>query len=151
MAAKPVATKKKTSKSIKSETERVPKGTLFFFRLDFPPVPAARPRVARWGTYYPKTYKVWMEDAFKALIKFERPVRISNPVNVSIIVRVPRPKTTERAWPRGDVDNYAKAALDAVTKAGCCWEDDDQVVNLSVIKQYSTLNDCGIHIAVDTQ
>jgi len=45
---------------------------------------------------------------------------------------VTKPRTTKRGWPRGDNDNYEKAAWDAVTKCGAVWSDDDQIIlNLS--------------------
>ena len=38
-------------------------------RLSIPlnPVPASRPRVSKWGTYYPKRYATWKKDALKHL------------------------------------------------------------------------------------
>lgn len=48
-----------------------------------------------------------------------------------------KPKTTKRDYPRGDTDNYAKAILDAMTKAGPFFEDDDQVTALMVTKRFA--------------
>lgn len=50
---------------------------------------------------------------------------------------VMKPKTTIRNCPRGDVDNYAKATLDAITKCGHVWEDDDQVLILTTTKRFA--------------
>ncbi len=46
-----------------------------------------------------------------------------------------KPKTTKRANPRGDIDNYIKAVLDALTKKGY-WIDDDQITELRAIKRW---------------
>ena len=47
----------------------------------------------------------------------------------------PRPKAPR--WPRADVDNVAKAVLDAITDSGAFWGDDDQVLELAVRKGYA--------------
>ncbi len=47
------------------------------------------------------------------------------------------PKSTSRRYPVGDVDNYAKGPLDAMTKHGGFWVDDDQIVELNVTKRYA--------------
>jgi len=50
---------------------------------------------------------------------------------------VARPKTTKREWPRGDVDNFAKATLDALSKRKLGWSDDDQVIALVSLKRFA--------------
>lgn len=47
-----------------------------------------------------------------------------------------RPKTTKLHAPRGDSDNYAKAPLDAATKAGV-WGDDAQVIPLTSVRRWT--------------
>lgn len=108
------------------------------FCIDVAPVPASRPRVTRWGTYYGKTYKNWMAAAAKSLAQQRDDywlIREQCAVCLEIIAE--RPKTTKRPEPRGDVDNYAKAALDAITKTELVWDDDDQVVALFVSKRFA--------------
>jgi Holliday junction resolvase RusA-like endonuclease len=113
------------------------------FSLAVPPVPASRPRVTRWGTYYAKTYKQWMAAAHAALDKCvicassAKALR-NAPLHVVLEHVVQRPKTTQRDYPRGDVDNYAKATLDAITHCQIVWEDDDQVLNLVSSKRFAT-------------
>ena len=107
--------------------------------LPLPPVPAARPRVGRWGTYYPKTYRKWRDETEEMLKRFadvSEPVE-RGPVYVVIHTVAKRPQRLTRGFPRGDVDNFAKAALDAVTRAGLIWHDDDQVIVLSIGKRYA--------------
>ena len=98
------------------------------------PVPASRPRVTRWGTYYSATYRKWKEAAETFFA--EAAELLEGPLEVIITVICPHPKTVKRAIPRGDVDNYAKAALDVVTKTKSAWLDDEQVVRLSVQKRF---------------
>jgi Holliday junction resolvase RusA-like endonuclease len=90
--------------------------------------------VTRWGTYYTKTYKNWMQAA----APFVEACKTYHEGPLAVIVEVicPRPKTVERAYPRGDVDNYEKAALDIITKGESVWDDDDQVVMLIGVKRF---------------
>lgn len=44
---------------------------------------------------------------------------------VSATFVIPRPKTTKREYPRGDVDNYFKT-LDVFNEV--LWKDDDQIL-----------------------
>jgi len=110
-------------------------GLLSFF-LAVKPVPASRPRVSKWGTYYAKTYETFRKDATVALNSFDG-VPTDRPVIVWIEVVVEKPKTGKLLLPKGDVDNYAKGPLDVFTKAQKFWADDDQVVGLSVFKRYA--------------
>jgi Holliday junction resolvase RusA-like endonuclease len=48
---------------------------------------------------------------------------------------VPKPKTTGFKSPSGDVDNFAKGALDAFTDAGM-WLDDRQIEVLVITKRW---------------
>ncbi len=108
------------------------------FYLPHPPVPAARPRVSKWGVYYPKTYRTWRLDTDASLARFERPVTtVRGPVYVTVYSVCKRPKKLTRELPRGDVDNYSKAVLDAVTRTGLVWKDDDQVKILLTGKRYA--------------
>lgn len=107
------------------------------FRVN--PVPASRPRVTRWGTYYGKLYKAWMEAV--ADVAKENPPGFSLPTGPLFVINenvIEKPRTSERQYPRGDVDNYAKAALDAITKNKLAWGDDDQVVALLTIKRFAS-------------
>ena len=48
---------------------------------------------------------------------------------------VTRPKTTEKLWPRGDVDNYAKAIWDSLNTIA--WEDDVQICDAVIHKRWA--------------
>lgn len=102
--------------------------------IELAPVPAARPRVSKWGTYYPPNYKDWKKAA-EAFFPFS-PTPLEGALAVELEVVCKRPKKPTSPIPTGDVDNYAKAALDAVNDAKL-WHDDKQVVSLAVSKRYA--------------
>lgn len=115
------------------------------------PVPASRPRVtARHGTYTPARYRTWKREAsLLCRASWGRAEAITSAVAVLVEVTLPRPAskpakgTLHRAYwhptedyplpLRGDADNYAKAALDALQQ-GRVIADDRQIVELTVTK-----------------
>ncbi len=116
--------------------------------LDTPiePVPASRPRVTRWGAYYGKKYKHFKSKVDQMLPDLYAGEPLSGPLVAIVIFYCKRAKTTKRTWPRGDVDNYAKALLDAGN--GRLYVDDDQIVHLTVTKLYATLEPPRISIYI---
>lgn len=111
------------------------RGTFALTVLGLSPVPASRPRVTRWGTYYTKTYKAWIAAAEKAIPQSRDP--LTGPLTISVEFVVQRPKTSKRAYPKGDIDNYEKAVYDMLTKRGY-WHDDDQLVTTSTVTKRFT-------------
>lgn len=103
-----------------------------------PPVPASRPRVSKWGTYYGKTYKDYMAQSEQAIPPAN--VTMDGPLRVKVRFVCPRPKTTKRGSPRGDIDNHLKAILDVLTKKGY-WHDDDQIVRVVATKRFTEESD----------
>ena len=108
------------------------------------PVPQARPRVVRKNgkvlRYYPKRNVEWRKKVMSAVASEMRdgstePVTYQCAVLLQIFKKEPRTKT-ERSIPLGDVDNYAKAILDAMQSAGLL-VDDKLVMDLRVQKAYS--------------
>tara|TARA_R110002012_G_scaffold36240_2_gene102624 strand:- start:595 stop:879 length:285 start_codon:yes stop_codon:yes gene_type:complete len=59
---------------------------------------------------------------------------LSSLLLVEIECYITKPKTTKLFTPRADVDNYAKSIMDQFN--GWLWEDDRQVVNLSISKAW---------------
>ena len=100
------------------------------------PQPASRPRISRYGNYYPKAYTDFRKEIYQFFKTLERnPIsKVSFKVDLEIICKKPKKPTNE--YPRGDVDNYVKAYLDSITYAGLIWEDDIQVVELNATKRY---------------
>jgi Holliday junction resolvase RusA-like endonuclease len=83
---------------------------------------------------------------------------LAGPLAVSVHVVLSRPKSHYSAsgklrnsapsYPsKSDVDNYAKAVLDALNKTA--WEDDSQIVELRVTKRYSDSGaQCGCFVII---
>lgn len=107
------------------------------FFLPVNPVPASRPRVGKWGTFYGKCYTAWRKQAATELTLFEHDDKFTGPVSVTLVHLVKPAKSTKRTYPRGDTDNYDKAVLDAITSHTSLWDDDDQVVELHSMKMYA--------------
>lgn len=104
-------------------------------KLPFPPVPASRPRVGRWGTFYTEPYKSYKKQIAAWFKENFRGPMLAGALNVSIEIVAARPKTTKLDFPRPDVDNYAKAVLDGMNKV--VFKDDTQVERLTVSKRWT--------------
>lgn len=118
-------------------------GVSFWLPLD--PVPAPRPRIRvmelpggkRMGVaYYIGKYKNFLVDAPKAIPKSPHFFEKGSPVEVNIAFLMRSPKKPANSYPVGDIDNYIKSILDAITKNGTYWHDDSQVIALTATKQY---------------
>ena len=105
-------------------------GVSFFLN----PVPASRPRVSKWGTYYGKNYTAWRKAAMEMIKESHNTVDRFCTVIVDQIVR--KPPTSKKDFPRGDVDNFAKAPIDILTKKKF-WTDDDLVTGLWTSKRFA--------------
>ena len=115
------------------------------------PVPAARPRVSKWGTYYPKKYKDFKAELVEK-IKAEwngamkRALPITGPIALTIFIHCTKPRTSKLDYPGPDVDNFAKAVMDAAN--GTVFEDDKQVIDLHVSKRWVTLGKPGVSMSI---
>ena len=112
------------------------------------PVGKGRPRFARGRTYTPaktKVYEQLIGMTAQREIETVGWVKTSAPVKMNILAQFEIPKSwtkkKQQAALRGeitpgrpDIDNVAKAALDALN--GIAYDDDDQVYQLSVKKVY---------------
>lgn len=103
----------------------------------FDPVPASRPKVSRWGVYYAKNYRTWLELAKDSLLPGAAELEETDDVLVVIIAVKRRPKTSKACRPNGDVDNYAKGPMDVITKVGGFWRDDGSVTLLVSAKRFA--------------
>lgn len=122
------------------------------FKLFVPvkPVPASRPRVTRFGTFFSKNYTDFRNEFYRFLspIKKKYPTTDST-YSVDILFVCKKPKNPSNDYPIGDVDNYLKGPLDALTKCEMFWKDDIQVITLSGTKRYQHKNeDAGMHITI---
>jgi len=108
------------------------------------PVPAARPRVSRWSTYYPKKYTQFKKD-MEALTSELNQTPCENLVCVSLefLIKIPKSWSKKKRLAsentycnnNADIDNYIKAILDSLN--GVFFIDDKQVVEVFAIKKYS--------------
>ena len=110
------------------------------------PVAQGRPRVTKFGTYDPEKSKDY--KAYVKLLASQKNLaaRLSGPLNVKItaVFAIPRSKSKkfkaaalalkELPTKKPDADNVAKIVCDSVN--GILWDDDCQIVELSVKKIY---------------
>lgn len=106
------------------------------FEIPQKPVPASRPKVSKWSTYYPKAHTVYANFLNEFLPAHKPGETISKPLEVRILCVMPRYKTSEFPVYRGDVDNLAKLPLDCMTKASF-WLDDCLIVSLNAMKRFT--------------
>ncbi len=117
---------------------------IFSQRFDINPIPASRPRVARWSTYYPKKYTKFKND-MKALTSELNTTPSENLVCVGLEFMIQIPKSWSKkkreeadntyCSNNSDIDNYIKAILDSLN--GVFFIDDKQVVEVFAKKLYS--------------
>lgn len=117
-------------------------------RLDVTPVPKGRPRMTRKGHVFtpPTTVAYEKEVAFLAKIQMKGQHPLAQPISVVVGAWLPMPKSFTKAeriaaiagkiTPIGDIDNFAKSALDACN--GIVWTDDRLISQLTVTKRYSS-------------
>jgi Holliday junction resolvase RusA-like endonuclease len=131
------------------------------FVLPGKPVPKGRPRITSIGVkpraYTPAATRKY-EDEIRLVAGFAMRDHdpIPGPVAVEITARVPIPKSMSKKKraeiaegdrlpvTKPDVDNYIKAALDAMN--GVVFEDDNQVTDLSVSKRYSDTPELAVRV-----
>jgi Holliday junction resolvase RusA-like endonuclease len=122
---------------------KIIQSTVYVFKVN--PVPASRPRVSKYGTYYLPTYRAFKDAMTECIAGNPHGYkRLNGPLNVRVICRVARPRTTVRSSPNGDVDNYAKAVLDSCN--GVLWEDDDQILELFASKEFADVGSITVEV-----
>jgi Holliday junction resolvase RusA-like endonuclease len=112
------------------------------------PVAKGRPRLSKWGAYTPEATKMAERNLQAQAILFKRPEKpcvapvcveiefyIAIPMSDSKRVRERKLSGQELPAKKPDIDNLAKLVLDALN--GVYWQDDNQIVQLSLSKQYS--------------
>lgn len=100
------------------------------------PVPASRPRVGRWGSYYTGPYVVFRDSVQPVLREmFKGWVPLDYCMSVTVGIHPKKPKTSKLKYPKPDVDNYAKAVLDSCNEL--VWVDDSLIIELEVNKSWS--------------
>ena len=108
------------------------------------PVPASRPRVTRWATYFPKNYTQFRKDF--ALILDELDVELAHGLlyaKLDFFMQIPKSWSNKKKLAKEgkyadnnvDVDNLVKACLDSCE--GVFYENDKQVAMIRARKFYS--------------
>ena len=129
------------------------------------PRPKAFARNGRAGVYDPGTAKEWKNAIRHRLAKYTL-AAIDGPLRVTLEFLLPRPKShygtgrnskqLKESAPRNhtqrpDVDNLAKAVLDALS-LGCgmgLWRDDTQVVELVARKAWADMTPPGMFLMIE--
>lgn len=78
--------------------------------------------MTRWGTYYSKSYKEWIQIA-EHLVPESAKTPIDHPVRATVLFAIPRARTSKLVVPAGDGDNYEKAIYDLIQKKGYIADD----------------------------
>jgi len=132
-------------------------------KIPFEPVPTARARVTRWGTYdEQEPLKITLKMLLHIQMnKYPGWILLDGPLVAELIFNIKRPKKHYRAgkfshllnnkamkaYPsKGDFDNYAKFVCDAMS--GIVYVDDKQIVDGRSGKQYA---DAGKEGSVEIQ
>lgn len=122
----------------------------FYVTIPIMPVPKARPRFTRYGKPYTpektKEYEKAIAETWKQATKNfkydpEQPLYVNLVFGLPIAKSTPKYKAEQMAQgiirhtKKPDADNLAKAVMDALN--GVAWEDDSQVVKVSIFKEYA--------------
>jgi len=105
-------------------------------------VPASRPRISKWGTYYGKKYTAFRKEAplaIKEAIQKEgvslKDLPLTQTLECEFIFSIQQPKKTKLDYPRCDVDNLLKGIQDSLE--GILFENDNQIVSVKGKKQWA--------------
>lgn len=100
------------------------------YKLEYDPIPQARPRFGKHGVYEPsecKSYKQKIKDKAAAVMNGREPLTGA----LECLIKVFR--KFDPTSPRyGDVDNHCKIILDGMN--GVCYRDDRQITECTVKK-----------------
>jgi Holliday junction resolvase RusA-like endonuclease len=108
------------------------------FFIPIEPKPAPRPRFTRQGrAYQPPQYNNYKDGLADWIMTNVQPVDYTaGHVSLTLRFCCTKPKTGKLEYPRGDLDNFAKGVMDAITDTEQFWRDDDQVISLNASKKY---------------
>lgn len=112
------------------------------------PIPKARPRVTRRGTYTPLATREW-ESAVRVAYKQQcRGVRFDDATPLRFTAEIVCSGKGALAKIRGDVDNFGKAIKDALNL--CAYKDDAQIVESTVTKRRVMKGErIGAHVTIE--
>jgi len=128
-------------------------------QIPFDPVACPRPRVTRYGVYYPPKYTQFKKDIVQWLsinckTIFEKSIPLH--IDFKFIHKRQKKHTVKkygagRIWKttRPDLDNYVKAINDGLQSGGVI-ADDSQIISMTATKQFGKPNEPS-SIIVDIQ
>ena len=108
------------------------------------PVPASRPRVTRWGTYFPKRYTQFRKQFSQLLDQYNTQLHEGVlSISLDFFLQIPKSwsnkkklaKEGKHADNNVDLDNLVKACLDGLE--GRYYENDKQIVIIRTRKFHS--------------
>ncbi len=110
--------------------------------FDIAPVPASRPRVTRWGTYYQKPYTEFREEMARILLGKRKPLKGAIKAEVSFYFLIPKSFSKKKREEMdgtycigvSDLDNLEKAIYDSLNDV--MFEDDKQIVEHTTRKKW---------------
>lgn len=111
------------------------------FRIPMNPVPASRPRVSKWSTYYKEPYNTFLKTVPDAIKEVWTGEPLDSWLRTVIEVYPKRPKKPSNPYPAPDYDNYAKAVGDGME--GIVFVNDKQIVDGRCIKAYAPVGEDG--------
>lgn len=124
------------------------------------PRPKAR-RVKNFVQIYtPTTAKEWKQAIVKACLQNAPKCVLTSPIRLSIVFYMPRPKSDFKSngqlksnaqtyhTKKPDIDNLAKAVMDAISDSGVIWHDDKQVCSIGCYKVYGYPEELGAEIKI---
>ena len=113
-------------------------------QFDIIPIPASRPRVTRWATYYGKKYSQFKEN-METLTNDTKFTPLEGNIYASLRFYIQIPKSWSKKKKKvkdgaycdnhADIDNYCKAILDCLN--GVYYIDDRQIVMLKATMYWS--------------
>lgn len=120
------------------------------------PIACPRPRITRFGAYYPKKYQDY-KDYLKYYLtslnlnKFEdKPLYLNIVFNIQIPNSLSKKKKLELngtyVIKKPDIDNYLKSVMDAMNSI--VYKDDSQIASISIIKKY-VIDNANTEIEID--
>lgn len=123
----------KTAMTTIKTISKLRKGGVVF---NIAPVPCPRPRIGRFGAYYPPKYNRFKKEFATLLENMKLPEPRTTPCSVYLEFVCHRPAKPANPFPIGDTDNYIKSVKDAVQ--GEAWfADDKQAVFVAGFKRYA--------------
>ena len=108
------------------------------------PVACTRPRVTRFGVYYPKKYQEYKDYLKDYLISLNLKKLEDNALYLNIIFNIQIPNSMSKkkkqeligkyVIKKPDIDNYLKSIMDGMN--GIIYKDDNQIASINIIKKY---------------